>query len=111
MAAQKKKKRKEKTKKETNIIKIHISIKGQHKVKGESSSIIEAEEKGIPEARDSRSSDRDSELLGLYILPFHLQIKLLLQENNCVSLTAAQASHLTPIMDFLFGKHSVMEGT
>lgn len=47
MAAQKKKKRKEKTKKETNIIKIHISIKGQHKVKGESSSIREAEETGI----------------------------------------------------------------
>ena len=33
--------------KETNIIKIHISIKGQHKVKGESSSIREAEETGI----------------------------------------------------------------
>lgn len=49
MAAQKKKKgeKKEKTKKETNIIKIHVSIKGQHKVKGESSSIREAEETGI----------------------------------------------------------------
>lgn len=49
MAAQKGKKerKKEKTKKETNIIKIHVSIKGQHKVKGESSSIREAEETGI----------------------------------------------------------------
>lgn len=39
--------KKKKTKKETNIIKIHISIKGQHKVKGESSSIREAEETRI----------------------------------------------------------------
>lgn len=46
MATQKKKKEKRKNK-ETNIIKIHVSIKGQHKVKGESSSIREAEETGI----------------------------------------------------------------
>lgn len=42
-----KKKKKERKNKETNVIKIHISIKGQHKVKGESSSIREAEETGI----------------------------------------------------------------
>lgn len=49
LAAQKGKKKKEKRKnKERNKHnKIHISIKGQHKVKGESSSIREAEETGI----------------------------------------------------------------
>ena len=46
--AAKKEKRKEERKKET--IKIHIGIKGQHKVKGESSSIREARETGILEA-------------------------------------------------------------
>lgn len=49
MAAQKggKKKEKRKNKERNKHNKIHISIKGQHKVKGESSSIREAEETGI----------------------------------------------------------------
>lgn len=43
----KKKKEKRKNKERNKHNKIHISIKGQHKVKGESSSIREAEETGI----------------------------------------------------------------
>lgn len=42
-----KKKEKRKNKERNKHNKIHISIKGQHKVKGESSSIREAEETGI----------------------------------------------------------------
>ena len=47
MAAQKKKEREKRKNKERNKTEKHISIKGQHKVKGESSSIREAEETGI----------------------------------------------------------------